>query len=149
MALNRVLLPLLGCPTKTTVGISGRLMDGFDQDPAGDAVTQGDGRAGPAVPDEDRASEDRLPVDPDEVALVKAKGEEAAPHLLAAADLDDPQQPPDRGLRQADRGPGQPVPPVLKYAQDVVLDEVSLNPTKIIGYSARGVKPRRWKSRLG
>jgi hypothetical protein len=99
-------------------------MNGFDQDPAGDAVTQGDGRAGPAVPDEERASEDRLAVDPDEVALMKAKGEKAAPHLLAATDLDDPQQPSNRGLRQPDRGHRRPVHPVPEYAQDVVLAEV-------------------------
>ncbi len=100
MELNSVLLPPLGCPMKMTVGTSGWLMDGLDEDLLGDAAAQGDGRVRRAVADEERPPQDRLAVELDDIALVETEGHQTAPDAFSAGEVDDPQRRRVRGVQE-------------------------------------------------
>ena len=115
--LNSVLLPLFGCPMKMTVGTSGRLMDGFDEDLLGDAPSEGDGRVRSAVADEQGPAEDRLAVELDDILLVKSQGHQPAPDAFASAKVDDPQGPVMGRVQEVHGLSSRPVYPIFYMNQ--------------------------------
>jgi hypothetical protein len=66
-------------------------MDEFDEDLLGDAPAERDRGVRTAAADEERAPEDGLAVELDDVAVVKTHGHEPAPDALTASQLDYPQ----------------------------------------------------------
>jgi hypothetical protein len=73
-------------------------MDLFDEDLLGDAAPERHLRVAADVADEERAAEDGLAVEPDDVVLVEAQGHEPTPDPFSAGQIDDPEKPVERGF---------------------------------------------------
>jgi hypothetical protein len=139
--LKSVLLPLFGWPMKMTVGTLGLFMDEFDEDFLGDASAEGDRGVRTAAADEERAPEDGLAVELDGVALMKAKGHEAAADALAANEVDDPQ---GGIMGRTDEVHGSPSFKFIQFGRGIkrFTPRPPVYTTKIIGINAAGVNPR-------